>query len=198
MTKPKIGIILSTTREGRFSDRPAQWLLDLAKTRDDATFEVVDLRDYPMPFFDAAASPRFMPVTDPVAHRWIDRLNGLDSFIFVTAEYNRSISGVLKNALDYVSDETTRKPAAFVGYGPVGAVRAIEQLRLMSVELGMVPTRVGVHITMEPFLGLLQQGKDFADYPHLAQSAQTMMDELVWYAATLKVGREQPVLSEAA
>jgi NAD(P)H-dependent FMN reductase len=198
MSKPRIGIILSTTRETRFADRPAQWVLDIAKARGDADYEIVDLRDFPIPFFDAVGSPRFVPQTNEVALKWARKVSELDGYIFVTAEYNRSISGVLKNALDHIYDEPARKPAAFVGYGAVGAARAVEQLRLMAVELSMVPMKAGVHINMEPLLGMLRGGKDFADYDYLAPTVTAMLDELAWYTKTLKVGREAEVLEQAA
>jgi NAD(P)H-dependent FMN reductase len=197
-SKPRIGIILSTTRETRFADRPAQWVLDIAKARGDADYEIVDLRDFPIPFFDAVGSPRFVPQTNEVALRWARKVSELDGYIFVTAEYNRSISGVLKNALDHIYDEPARKPAAFVGYGAVGAARAVEQLRLMAVELSMVPMKAGVHINMEPLLGMLRGGKDFADYDYLAPTVTAMLDELAWYTRTLKAGREAEALEQAA
>ncbi|CAN7404341.1 NAD(P)H-dependent oxidoreductase [Devosia sp. LjRoot16] len=197
-SKPRIGIILSTTRETRFADRPAQWVLDIAKARGDADYEIVDLRDFPIPFFDAVGSPRFVPQTNEVALRWARKVSELDGYIFVTAEYNRSISGVLKNALDHIYDEPARKPAAFVGYGAVGAARAVEQLRLMAVELSMLPMKAGVHINMEPLLGMLRGGKDFADYDYLAPTVTAMLDELAWYTKTLKAGREAEALEQAA
>lgn len=197
-SKPRIGIILSTTRETRFADRPAQWVLDIARARGDADYEIVDLRDFPIPFFDAVGSPRFVPQTNEVALRWARKVSELDGYIFVTAEYNRSISGVLKNALDHIYDEPARKPAAFVGYGAVGAARAVEQLRLMAVELSMVPMKAGVHINMEPLLGMLRGGKDFADYDYLAPTVTAMLDELAWYTRTLKAGREAEALERAA
>lgn len=195
---PRIGIILSTTRETRFADRPAQWVLDIARARGDAEYEIVDLRDFPIPFFDAVGSPRYVPQTNAVALRWARKVAELDGYIFVTAEYNRSISGVLKNALDHIYDEPARKPAAFVGYGAVGAARAVEQLRLMAVELSMVPMKAGVHINMEPLLGMLRGGKDFADYDYLAPTVTAMLDELAWYTKTLKAGREAAALEQAA
>lgn len=198
MTQPRIGIILSTTRETRFADRPAQWVLEIAKTRGDADYEIVDLRDYPIPFFDAVGSPRFVPQTNEVALKWARKVSELDGYIFVTAEYNRSISGVLKNALDHIYDEPARKPAAFLGYGAVGAARAVEQLRLMAVELSMVPMKAGVHINMEPLLGMLRGGKDFADYDYLAPTVTAMLDELAWYTRTLKAGRDVEALEQAA
>lgn len=198
MTKPKIGILLSTTRQSRFADRPAKWLLDLAQARDDADYELVDLRDFAIPFFDSAASPRFVPVADDAAVRFARKMAGLDGVIFVTAEYNHSMSAVLKNALDHLYDELAKKPAAFVGYGAVGAARAVEHLRLTAVELGMAPTKSAVHIGMEPFLGMLQSSKDFADYPYLAESVTPMLDELVWYAAVLRAGRDAVAVQQAA
>lgn len=198
MSKPRIGIILSTTRETRFADRPAQWVLDIARARGDADYEIVDLRDYPIPFFDAVGSPRFVPQTNEVALRFAKKIAELDGYIFVTAEYNRSISGALKNALDHIYDEPARKPAAFVGYGAVGAARAVEQLRLMAVELSMVPMKAGVHINMEPLLGMLRGGKDFGDYDYLAPTVTTMLDELAWYTKTLRAGREADALEQAA
>jgi NAD(P)H-dependent FMN reductase len=197
MNKPRIGIIISTTREGRFGERAARWVAQLAETRSDLDVEVVDLRDYPLPFFESVASPRFVPIDTPEAKKWSGKLAELDGYVFVTAEYNHSISGVLKNALDFVFAEPARKPAAFVGYGAVGGARAVEQLRLIAVELSMVPLNRAVHINMEPFLGMMREGKDFADYPYLAPTVEVMLDELAWYAQTLRAGRESMELKAA-
>ena len=197
MNKPRIGIIISTTREGRFGERAARWVAQLAETRSDLDVEVVDLRDYPLPFFESATSPRFVPIDTPEAKKWSGKLAELDGYVFVTAEYNHSISGVLKNALDFVFAEPARKPAAFVGYGAVGGARAVEQLRLIAVELSMVPLNRAVHINMEPSLGMMREGKDFADYPYLAPTVEVMLDELAWYAQTLRAGRESVELKAA-
>lgn len=198
MDKPRIGIIISTTREGRFGERAARWVAEIAANRNDLDVEIVDLRDYPLPFFEAVASPRFMPVDTPEAKKWSSKLAELDGYVFVTAEYNHSISGVLKNALDFVFAEPARKPAAFVGYGAVGGARAVEHLRQIVVELSMVPLNRAVHINMEPFIGLMRDGKDFADFPYLAPTVETMLEELAWYADTLKAGREQVAQRAAA
>lgn len=190
MTKPKIGIILSSTRETRFADRPAKWVQDIAKARGDADYEIVDLREYPLPFFDAVGSPRFVPLTDESQLRFARKIGEFDGYIFVTAEYNHTVPGVLSNALTYIFNETDRKPAAFVGYGAVGGSRAVEHLRALVIELSMVPTRFAVHINMEPLLGMIRGGKDFSDYDYLAPTVTTMLDELSWYTRTLKAGRE--------
>lgn len=190
MNKPKIGIILSTTREQRFADTAASWLTGLTDAREDMTFEVIDLRDYPMPYFEEAMSPIYGPAANPVAQKWAAKMASLDGVIFVVAEYNRSVPGALKNTLDYAYPEYNRKPAAFVGYGGVGAARAIEHLRLICIELQMAPTRTGVHIGLEPFLAVLQHGKSLSDFDFLNGSVAQMLDELSWWASALKTARE--------
>jgi NAD(P)H-dependent FMN reductase len=190
MKKTRIGIVISTTREGRFGDKPAAWIRDIAAARGDMEVEIVDLRDYPMPLFDEPASPAWAEPKNEVARRWARKVAELDGFIFVTAEYNRAPPAALKNALDYAYKEFNRKPAAYVGYGGVGGARAVEQLRLINVELQMAPTRSAVHIGGNDFMGLFMQGKSFAELPHLEQSARTMLDEFSWWAQTLKHARE--------
>ena len=187
---PKIGIVISSTREGRFGEKAARWIHDLAAKWDDLEVELIDLRDYPMPFFEEPVSPAFAPPANETARNWAAKVDGLDGFIFVTAEYNRAPTGVLKNALDYAYREFNRKPAAYVGYGGVGGARAVEQLRLINVELQMAPTRTGVHIAGGDFMGLWRGGKTFEDMPHLTQSAEAMLDELAWWTKVLKAGRE--------
>jgi NAD(P)H-dependent FMN reductase len=198
MAKVKIAIIISTTRAARFGDKPARWIKDIASQRDDLTVEVLDLRDYPMPFFDEAASNAWVPSQNEVARRWQKKVAEFDGYVFVTAEYNRGIPAVLKNALDYAYPEWNRKPAAFVGYGSVGAARAIEQLRLVAVELQMAPTRTGVHIQGADFMAVWKGGKEITDLSYLKQNATDMLDQLVWWADALKAARERPAISAAA
>lgn len=187
--KDRVGIILGSTRTGRFADRPAQWLLELAQKRADVAFELVDLRDYPLPFFDEPKSPLREPSKNEVAVRWANKIRTLDAFVFVHGEYNHSIPAALKNALDYLYAEWNRKPAGFVAYGNAGGARGIEQLRLMLVELQVAPIRSAVHIGRPEFIELLLHGKTFADFPHLAQAAETMLDDLAWWTRTLRAGR---------
>ena len=190
MTEPlRIGVVLGSTRAGRFADKPAEWLLGIAKKRANATFEPVDLRDYPMPFFDEPKSPMREPPRNEIARKWAQKVGELDAFIFVTPEYNRSIPAVLKNALDYVYAEFNRKPAAFVAYGNAGGARAVEQLRLMLVELQVAPLRNAVHVGRIEFMGMLLNGKTFGDFPHLEQAAEAMLDDLTWWGQTLRTGR---------
>src|SRR5215510_7786190 len=189
MSKPRIGIVIATTRQGRFGDKPAAWIRDIAAARGDTEVEIVDLRDYPMPFFDELASPAWATPKNETALRWAKKVAELDGFIFVTAEYNHGVPAVLKNALDYAYREFNRKPAAYVGYGGVGAARSVEQLRLINIELQMAPLRASVHIGGTDFIGMFMHGKTFADAPHLEPAAHAMLDELSWWAHALKAAR---------
>ena len=195
---PRIGVIVGSTRQGRFSDRPAQWIHDIARQRSDLSVELIDLRDYPLPMFDEAASPAWGPPANPVAQRWSAKLATLDGLIVVTPEYNHGYAAVLKNALDHAYAEFVRKPIAFVGYGGAGGARAIEQLRLVAIELQMAPVRNAVHIGMTEFLGLWRQGKNFDDFPHLAQSATGLLDDIAWWARALRAARDAESSAGAA
>jgi NAD(P)H-dependent FMN reductase len=189
MAKPKIAIIISTTRAARFGHKPAEWLHDIASKREHLDLEIVDLRDFPMPFFDEVASNAWAPTQNEVAQRWQKKVAEFDGYIIVTAEYNRGPPAVLKNALDYAYPEWNRKAVAFVGYGSVGGARAVEQLRLIAIELQMAPTRTGVHIQGSDFLAVWRQGKPISELEYLKPNAETMLDELVWWTNALRTAR---------
>ena len=147
--------------------------------------EVVDFRDYPLPFFDEMASNMWMPSQNPEAIRWQGTIGRFDGYIFVVAEYNHSITGVLKNALDQAYKEWMRKPFTAIGYGGTGAARAVEHLRGIGVELQMVSTHAAVHIGGGDFMAIHPA---FGKKPieeieaNLLPSAKTALDELVWWA----------------
>lgn len=190
MKTPSIGIVISTTRKGRFGEKPARWIDGLLRARPDMDGEIIDLRDYPLPFFDEEASPAHAPPRCPVALDWSGKIAELDGYVFVTAEYNHSIPAVLKNALDYAYHGFNRKPAAFVGYGGLGAARAVEQLRLICIELQIAPMRNAVHIGMEPYLAIASGRSDIGDFDFLASSASATLDELAWWSRALMAARD--------
>lgn len=190
MSKPKIGVVLGTTRQNRFSEKAGAWIMEIARAREDLDFEIVDLRDYPMPFFDEPLSPVYTPPKNEAALAWGRKVAELDGYLFITGEYNHSIPAVLKNAIDYAYKEFNKKPAAFIGYGGVGAARAIEHLRQILVEVQIAPMRNGVYIALADYRPLLFGEKTFADLPHLNDIAVQVLDELAWWARTLKAGRE--------
>ncbi|MBR2658057.1 NADPH-dependent FMN reductase [Yoonia sp.] len=191
-TKPKIALIIGSTRETRFADKPAAWMLAQAQKRDDMDVELVDLRDFDLPLFDEAASNLWMPSSDERAVKWQQKIGEFDGYIFVVAEYNRSITGALKNALDQAYNEWNRKPMSAIAYGSVGGTRALEHLRNIAVELQMVPTRNAVHIGGGDFFAVHPLGSNneidtIAD--HLKASVDGTLDDVVWWANATKAAR---------
>jgi NAD(P)H-dependent FMN reductase len=188
--KPKIALIVSSTRDSRWGDKPARWMLGQMQARDDMEVELVDLRDFDLPFFNEVASNAFVPSKDPNARRWQQKIGGFDGYVFVVAEYNRSITGALKNALDQSYVEWNRKPMGCIGYGSVGAARAIEQLRLMAIELQMVPVRAAVHIGGSEFyrVGPYNQNPEPMEAIEgaIGGSAKDMLDAVAFYARVLR------------
>src|SRR4051794_6259101 len=198
MAKLKIAIVISTTRAARFGHKPAQWVQDIAAQRDDIETEIIDLRDFPMPFFDEVASNAWAPTQNPVGQRWQKKVAEFDGFVFVTAEYNHGIPAVLKNALDYAYPEWNKKAAGFVGYGSVGGARAIEQLRLVAAELQMATIRTGVYIQGADFMAVWREGKELKDIVYLQAGVKDMLDQLVWWTRALKTARDQDQPAAAA
>lgn len=190
MRTPQIGIVIGTTRQGRFGELPARWLQEIGQQRRDLTFEIVDLRDYPLPFFDEAAPPAYAAPKNEVAVRWAAKLAALDGFVVTVAEYNHSMPAVLKNALDCAYAGFNRKPIAMLGYGSVGGARAVEHVRQVASALQMVTVPAGVSIGWVDYLSLAKHEKRFDDHPHLAQGAAAMLDDLAWWAHALKAARE--------
>jgi NAD(P)H-dependent FMN reductase len=191
LDKPKIGLVIGSVRENRFADKAANWFAELAAAREDLACETVDLKDYPLPFFADPVSPAYAPSPHPESRRWQAKMAELDGYVFTAAEYNRGPTGVLKNALDHAYREYNRKPVAFIGYGSVGGARAVEQLRLIAVELQMAPIRPSVHIGGADFYATWRGEKALSDLPHLADQARTVLDDLSWWAHALKAARAQ-------
>lgn len=192
-TKPKIALIIGSTRTARFADVPAKWMLAQAQARGDMDVEIVDLRDFNLPMFDAPASDAYMPSSDAAVIAWQKKIAGFDGYIFVVAEYNHSITGPLKNALDQAYVAWARKPMAAIAYGSMGGARALEHLRLIAVELQMVPTRNAVHIGGGDFWkvhpGVGGSG-NLADIEGaLIPSAKATLDDLAWWAGATMAAR---------
>ena len=162
--------------------------------------ELVDLRDYDLPLFNEMASNAWMPYSDPKAVAWQKKMGEFDGYIFVVAEYNRSISGSLKNALDQAYVEWNHKPMTALAYGSVGGTRAMEHLRTVAVELQMVPTRNAVHLGMGDFFkvhpGMGGSGKMADVEANLLPAAKAALDDLVWWAKATMAARSAAVAAE--
>jgi NAD(P)H-dependent FMN reductase len=144
----RIGIILGSTRPNRNGEQVARWVYEIASRRTDAEFELVDLRDYPLPHLDEPLPPTMGQYQNDHTKLWADKIASFDGFVFVTPEYNHSTSGVLKNALDYLYAEWNNKAAGIVSYGGVGGARAAEHLRLVLGELQIADVRQQVALSL--------------------------------------------------
>ncbi|KEO60527.1 NADPH-dependent FMN reductase [Thioclava indica] len=184
--KLKIGIIVGTTRDGRFADRALEWFEGKIAARDDLTYEVLDLREVALPFYDEIAPPAAKPVTDAAAQEWEKKLGECDGFIVLTAEYNHSIPATIKNAFDYAFKGWHRKPIGTVGYGGVGAARAVEHLRMIAVNFGMVPVRGAVTIGGADFVKA-SKGTPIAELgDHLDAPTKELLDDMVFWGRAAK------------
>ena len=193
----KLQIIVGSTRPGRVSDRVAKWVLGAAQKMDGVEAELVDLADYPLPFLDETASPRFNPDRHPneVAQRWLDKVALADAYVLVTPEYNRSYSPVLKNAIDYIDFQMEQKPVAFVAHGSTGGAQAVSHLR------GVLPGIQAITVPSATFL--IGRAADFIDEAGVlskelqanpygpAYALEQTLTSTKWFSDALAVARAQ-------
>jgi NAD(P)H-dependent FMN reductase len=196
-----ISVIVGSTREGRFSEKPARWILQHLEKRAGVDARLLDLRDFPMPFFDQPMTPAWpgRPAFEhEIVRKWTAAIGESDGFVFVTPEYNYGPAAVLKNAIDWVYPEWHRKAACFVSYGSAMGVRAVQQLREIMIELQIAPIRSSVHIPVPTLWAHYQGGDVEAALAQLAIPAEAMLDDLLWWTATLKAQRESTSRAAAA
>jgi NAD(P)H-dependent FMN reductase len=193
MANPKIAIIVSSTRPTRFADIPTAWIKAQAEARGDIDVEVVDLRDHKLPFFAEVASNAWAPSQDPAAVAWQNKVGEFDGYIFVLAEYNRSVTAALKNALDQAYVEWARKPFGAISYGSMGGANALGHLQNIGVELQMVPVRNNVRIGGSDFFkvhpGFGGSGNLGDLEAVITPSAKAMLADVVWWAKATKAAR---------
>ena len=190
----KLAIIQGSIRKNRETPKQALWVLNAAKELKGVTAEIVDLKDYPLPLFDEGISPRYNPnrVIDPAVKPWLDKLAGFDAYVWVTPEYNHSIPGALKNAIDYLTFEMNRKPAAVVSHGAMGGARAATDLKeiLSESKAAIIPNFVAI-----PYMSNLIDEKgvlnaEAAANPYGPQAAlKTLLTELQWFSDALAAAR---------
>lgn len=182
MSKPRIAVIIGSIRPNRNSDKPAKWIAQLAAKTGQFEVKLVDLADYDLPVFNAPASDLWMPAPNPEAARWQAKLSEFDGYIFVTPEYNHSLPGALKNALDWASKPFIKKAAAAVSFGSVGGARAVEHLRLILVEQQTVNVRHAVHIGGADFANVMFGQKTWDEVlPAYERFVPEMLDNLLWW-----------------
>lgn len=151
----KIKVILGSSRQGRNGKKVADWFMKQTESfKDRLDFELLDLADWPIPFFDNPGSPAMGAELSGLAIDWSKKIADSDGIIIVTPEYNHGYPAVLKNALDVIYKEWNYKPVSFVSYGAVSAgIRAVEQLKQVVLELKMYPMHeeVNIHFVWQAF-----------------------------------------------
>jgi NAD(P)H-dependent FMN reductase len=190
----KIAVVVGSTRQGRISDKLATWVAEEVKKESDV--EIVDLKDYPMPFFEEAASPRYNPnrTPSPEVKKWLDKVAEFDGYVLVTPEYNRSTSAVLKNALDTLDYQMDNKPVTIVAHGSTGGAQAVATLRIALPGVGALglPKALffsdGVRDAIDE-AGVLKE--ELQDNPYGPQAnLKAAIDDLKWYADVLSAARK--------
>ncbi|SFD79056.1 NAD(P)H-dependent FMN reductase [Paenibacillus catalpae] len=179
MSKLNIGIILGSTRQGRLSPQVGEWVKKVADGRNDANYEIVDIVDYKLPFFGEADATE-------QAKAWNEKLFALDGFVFIAQEYNHSITGALKNAIDYAREAWNNKAAGIVSYGSVGGARAAEHLRGILGEVSVADVRVQVALSLFTDFENMSVFKP-ADL-HLT-NLNAMLDQVIAWSGALKTIR---------
>jgi NAD(P)H-dependent FMN reductase len=190
----KVLIIIGTNRPDRVTTRMAKWVATEAKNIENLEPEIVDIADYPLPFMNEPISPRYNPnrQISPEVKKWVSKINEGDAFIYVTPEYNHSIPGVLKNALDYLTWEMVKKPATVVSHGSVGGARATMHLKeiLSEGRAAIIPTQVAIAGMSERINENGELNEEDKKNPYGPQvTLQSMLEELTWYADALASAR---------
>jgi NAD(P)H-dependent FMN reductase len=182
----RVAIIIGSTRPGRNGEAVSRWIYEIAKSRDDAEYELVDIKDYNLPLLDEPIPPSMGQYSNQHTKIWSKKIDSFDAYVFVTPEYNHGTSGALKNAIDYLFKEWNNKVAGFVSYGSAGGVRAVESLRLVMAEVKVATVRAQVQFS------LFTDFENFSSFkPHEIhmKSTNNMLDEVIAWASAMKTLR---------
>lgn len=178
--KMNIGIILGSTRQGRVSPQVGEWVKSIADQRGNVNYEIVDIADFELPFLGTTDG------SEPGIAAWNEKLASLDGFVFIVQEYNHSITGALKNALDFAREAWNNKAAGIVSYGSTGGARAAEHLRGICGELKIADVRT--HPTLSLFTDF-ENGTDFKPQALHIDNVNVMLDEVEAWSGALKTLR---------
>jgi NAD(P)H-dependent FMN reductase len=181
-----VAIIVGSTRPGRKALAVAEWLYGLAKQRQDARFEIVDIAEFDLPLLDEPIPPSQGKYGKEHTRRWAAKIASFDAFIFVTPEYNHGTSGALKNAIDFLYAEWNNKAAGFVGYGSVGGTRAVENLRLVMGELQVADVRAQVALSL---FTDFENFTAFKPAAHHEGSVKALLDQVIAWGGAMKTLR---------
>ncbi|WKZ30989.1 MAG: NAD(P)H-dependent oxidoreductase [Candidatus Dojkabacteria bacterium] len=187
---PKIKIITGSVRPNRFNDQPSNWIYDIATKRKDAEYELVNLAEMNLPFLDEPKSPKAREYTKDNTKAWSEKVEASDGFLFVTPEYNHSVSPALKNALDFLYYEWNHKPASFISYGAeAGGARSVEHLRAVCGELKMYDLRE--QLILPNYWENQNESGEYQFNEKHEEAANRILDELVFWSTEMKSAREK-------
>ena len=192
----KLLVIVGSTRPTRASDRVVPWVAARARAHGGFEVELADLRDWPLPVFGehrgTIGDVNDPTYSEPLVRAWNRKVKESDAFLVITPEYNHSIPGALKNAIDtvWLSFGFRNKPVAAVGYsgGIGGGIRAIEHLAQIFIEAEAVPLRNTVVL---PFLDKVFGAEGEPADPVTEISMQILLDDLAWWSAALEKARAE-------
>ncbi|CCQ44434.1 NADPH-dependent FMN reductase family protein [Pseudarthrobacter siccitolerans] len=188
----RIAIITGSTRPGRINHQVAQWVLEQTADRTDAEFEIVDIADFNLPVLDEAYPAAYQNYQNDHTKAFSAKIAEFDGYIFIVAEYNHSISGALKNALDYLNVEFNNKAAGFVSYGSKGGVRAVEHLRGIASELQLA------HVRNQVMFSIFSDVENFNTFKPTEQSAAAlapMLDQLILWTRAMEFARSEALVT---
>jgi NAD(P)H-dependent FMN reductase len=193
MEKVNIKIIIGSTRQNRFSEKVAYWMSFVIKEFNDINWEFLDLRDYKLPFLE---DENLDEKNLEIFNKWREKIEESDGYLIISPEYNHSFPAVLKNNLDYLYKEWFYKPVTFISYGSAGGARSIEQLRLVSIELRLIPLRNSLHLPRE----VIQENKNNEEILKILEAynekIKYCLKELIVMSKLLKEARMKNIFNE--
>ena len=187
-----IGVVMGSVRPNRFNEKAALWISEILKKRENVVLVTIDPRDFDLPLYHESSSPSMVKdgaYPNPVAQKLAVVIKACDAFVIVAAEYNHSVTGVLKNLLDHVYAEWNNKAVGFAGYGSVGGARAVEQLRNIAAEVQMASVRTAVHIPAPWSLVDESNTLKAGALDSFVRTAEGMIDQLISWGTALKSAR---------
>lgn len=180
----KIGIVLGSVRDNRNGKQVADWVMDYAKSRNDegVVYELVDVKDFDLPMLNSAAAD----ATGKDIDRWKETMASYDGYVFITPEYNRSVPGAFKNALDFLQPELHNKAVGYVAYGGLGGLAAIQSLRTIAAEQEMADVRTMVTFSL---MTDFENFSVFKPHDYHVDNAKGMFDQVLLWSKALKTIR---------
>lgn len=186
-SRPRLLVIIGSTRPGRAGLPIAQWFVERAREHGEFEIDVADLAEINLPLLDEPNHPRLGQYLHDHTKAWSAQVRAADAIVLVTAEYNHGYTAPLKNAIDYLHTEWQHKPVAFVSYGGIAAgIRAVEQLKPVVATLSMMPLVENVSI---PFHSKMIEDGVFHGNESLGRAAAAMLRELERWSTALRILR---------